>query len=44
MCRGVVKGLAFRKFSGSVKILGAKRIKTENKVRAMLKPRISLIE
>lgn len=41
---GVTSGLALRKFSGSVNILGENRINMENKVSAIVYPKASLIE
>lgn len=44
MCTGVTKGLAKRKFSGSVNILGVNRIIDVNRVKAMINPNISFLE
>ncbi len=44
MCTGVTKGLARRKFSGSVIRLGVKRIMIMNRNMAITYPRTSLVE
>jgi hypothetical protein len=44
MCTGVTKGLARRKFSGSVKILGVNKIIIINRDNANRKPSTSLVE
>ena len=40
----MTNGLAFRKFSGSVKMLGANRTRMKNRDRAITYPSRSLIE
>jgi hypothetical protein len=44
MCTGVTKGLANRKFSGSVRKFGMKRITAINNDIAIKYPRMSFVE
>lgn len=44
ICTGVTSGLARRKFSGSVSMLGVNKTTVMNRVRAMMNPRASLVE
>ena len=41
---GVINGLANKKFSGSVRILGTNKIIIKNNIRAIKNPRASLVE
>jgi hypothetical protein len=44
MCTGVTKGLASKKFSGSVNTFGANRTIDKNRVKAIINPSASLVE
>lgn len=44
MCWGVTSGLAFEKFSGSLKVLGKKDIIINSKVIIVISMRVSLYE
>jgi len=44
MCVGVTKGLAFKKFSGSVSKLGNKEVKIIRLINIKIKPKISFEE